>query len=89
MLLHGELTKASLNSYIQALIYCMNLFSAGQYISIHSLDGSLLNTIRCHEGFMGPKIGQTSCLSFHPHKVSIAAGFMDNTVSVYVTVPSE
>ena len=32
---------------------------------------------------MGPRIGQTSCLSFHPHKVSLAAGFVDNTVCVY------
>lgn len=60
-------------------IFC----SAGQYISIHGLDGTQIGTIQSHEGFMGSKLGQTSCLSFHPHKVSLAAGFVDNYVSVY------
>lgn len=47
-----------------------------------------INTIQSHEGFMGPRIGQTSCLSFHPHKISLAAGFVDNHVCVF-TVQNE
>lgn len=54
-------------------------------ITIYGLDGRQLNVIKTHEGFMGHKVGYTSCLSFHPHKVSLAAGFVDNTVAVYVT----
>lgn len=64
------------------------MFSAGQYISIHGLDGAQINTIQSHEGFMGPRFGQTQCLSFHPHKISLAAGFVDNHVSVF-TVQNE
>lgn len=52
-------------------------------ISIYGLDGRNLGTIRTHDGFMGARIGQSACLSFHPHKVSLAAGFLDQTVSVY------
>lgn len=56
---------------------------AGQYITIHGLDGAQINTIQCHDGFMGSRIGQTSCLSFHPHKVSLAAGFVDCQACIF------
>lgn len=54
-------------------------------LTIYGFDGRQLNTIRNQEGFMGPKFGHASCLYFHPIKLSIAAGFVDNSVSVYVT----
>lgn len=53
-----------------------------QCVAIYGLDGRAQSTVR-HEGFMGSKIGHTSCLSFHPHKVLLAGGFVDNTVTVY------
>ncbi|XP_055550172.1 regulatory-associated protein of mTOR [Wyeomyia smithii] len=58
---------------------------ATSVITIYGLDGTNLNTIRCNEGFMGTKKGVTSCLSFHKHKISLAAGFNDNTAAVFVT----
>ncbi|XP_058446060.1 regulatory-associated protein of mTOR [Malaya genurostris] len=58
--------------------------SATSVITIYGLDGRSLNTIRCNEGFMGTKKGVTSCLSFHKHKLSLAAGFNDNTAAVFV-----
>lgn len=52
-------------------------------ISVYGLDGRLLSTIRSH-GFMG-KTDSVACLAFHPLKVSLAAGFLDHTVAVYVS----
>ncbi|XP_050315215.1 regulatory-associated protein of mTOR [Anthonomus grandis grandis] len=57
--------------------------SANQFISINTLKGNALNTIRFYEGFMGPKIGPVSCLNFHPHRVLLAAGTTDCYVSIY------
>uniref|UniRef100_U5ETP3 Putative guanine nucleotide binding protein mip1 n=1 Tax=Corethrella appendiculata TaxID=1370023 RepID=U5ETP3_9DIPT len=57
---------------------------ATNFITIYGLDGTILNTIRCNEGFMGSKRGLTNCLSFHKYKISLAAGFNDNTASVFV-----
>jgi hypothetical protein len=57
--------------------------SSGQFISTYGLDGTHFGSIQSHEGFMGSKLGQSSCLSFSPHKVSLAAGFVDNYVAVY------
>lgn len=51
------------------------------------MDGNPLNTIKYHEGFMGPRIGAVSCLSFHPYRVCLAAGCMDASVSVYAVDP--
>uniref|UniRef100_A0A1B0CH83 Raptor N-terminal CASPase-like domain-containing protein n=1 Tax=Lutzomyia longipalpis TaxID=7200 RepID=A0A1B0CH83_LUTLO len=39
--------------------------------------------VACYEGFMASKIGQTSCLAFHPFRVSLAVGSVDNVVAVY------
>uniref|UniRef100_A0A8D8PEE5 Regulatory-associated protein of mTOR n=1 Tax=Culex pipiens TaxID=7175 RepID=A0A8D8PEE5_CULPI len=58
---------------------------ATSVMTVYGLDGTSLNTIRCNEGFMGTKKGVTSCLSFHKHKLSLAAGFNDNTAAVFVT----
>lgn len=57
--------------------------SANQNISIHATSGHNLNVIRFHEGFMSHRIGPVSCLSFHPHKVALAAGTMDCSVTIY------
>ncbi|XP_043072238.1 regulatory-associated protein of mTOR isoform X1 [Drosophila grimshawi] len=52
-------------------------------ISIYSLNGCTQSILRNNEGFMGSKIGYPTCLSFHPYKVQLAVGFVDNTVAVY------
>lgn len=57
--------------------------SGNQTICIYGLDGKNLGTIRNYEGFMSNRIGQSSCLSFHPHKVSLACGFVDQTAAVF------
>ncbi|XP_018566383.1 regulatory-associated protein of mTOR isoform X2 [Anoplophora glabripennis] len=63
-----------------------NTFACGslnQSISIYTLKGTLINTIRFYEGFMGHKIGPVTCLNYHPHKVALATGTMDCCVNVY------
>ncbi|XP_075158301.1 regulatory associated protein of MTOR complex 1 [Haematobia irritans] len=49
--------------------------------------GRVLSTLRSNDSFMGPKIGHPTCLSFHLHKISLAVGFVDNTVAVYEPSP--
>lgn len=49
--------------------------------------GRVLSTLRSQESFMGPKIGHPTCLAFHLHKISLAVGFVDNTVAVYEPSP--
>ncbi|CAF4953606.1 unnamed protein product [Pieris macdunnoughi] len=57
--------------------------SVNQCISIYDLRGAHLNTIKFHEGFMGPRIGPVSCLAFHPLRCAMGVGSKDSTVSVY------
>ncbi|KAJ8928348.1 hypothetical protein NQ314_019078 [Rhamnusium bicolor] len=57
--------------------------SLNQFISIYTLKGTLINTIRFYEGFMGHKIGPVTCLNYHPHKVALATGTSDCCVNVY------
>ncbi|XP_030567760.1 regulatory-associated protein of mTOR [Drosophila novamexicana] len=56
-------------------------------ICIYSLNGRTQSVLRSNEGFMGSKIGHPTCLSFHPYKVQLAVGFVDNTVAVYSPTP--
>ncbi|KAH8273042.1 hypothetical protein KR018_002247 [Drosophila ironensis] len=56
-------------------------------ISIHSMDGRVQKVLRTNEGFIGPKTGHPTCLSFHPYKVQLAVGFVDNTVAIYSPTP--
>lgn len=56
-------------------------------ITIYNQNGKSQSVLRSNEGFMGPKIGHPSCLSFHSYKVSLAVGFVDNTVAVYGPSP--
>lgn len=60
--------------------------SHAQFVKILTLDGDALQVMRYHKiagGGGQRRIGPVSCLSFHPHKVVLAAG-TDNIVSVYV-----
>ncbi|XP_071567767.1 regulatory-associated protein of mTOR isoform X2 [Temnothorax nylanderi] len=52
-------------------------------ISVYNTSGQHLNTIKFHEGFMGTRLSPVSCLNFHPYRVSLAAGFVDSTFTVY------
>lgn len=61
--------------------------SMNQCISVYNMSGQNLNVIKFHEGFMGPRIGSVSCLSFHPYRVVLAAGCMDSYVSIYASEP--
>ncbi|XP_044734524.1 regulatory-associated protein of mTOR [Chrysoperla carnea] len=61
--------------------------SVNQHIGVYRLTGEIMNVIRFHEGFMGPRIGPVSCLTYHPHRVALAAGSMDSSVSVYSIEP--
>lgn len=58
-------------------------------ITIHSTQqgGRVQSTLRSNDSFMGPKIGHPTCLAFHLHKISLAVGFVDNTVAVYEPSP--
>lgn len=73
----------TIQTTVQANSVYSQIFSGTNYISVYGLDGKLLSAIRPHV-FMGPKVANSTCLSFHPLKVSLAAGFLDNTVAVYV-----
>lgn len=56
-------------------------------IGIYSMDGRVQKVLRTNEGFIGPKIGHPTCLSFHAYKVQLAVGFVDNTVAIYSPTP--
>ncbi|XP_016962774.1 regulatory-associated protein of mTOR isoform X1 [Drosophila biarmipes] len=56
-------------------------------IAIYSLDGRVQKVLRTNEGFIGPKIGHPTWLSFHPYKVQLAVGFVDNMVAIYSPTP--
>ncbi|XP_015588597.1 regulatory-associated protein of mTOR isoform X3 [Cephus cinctus] len=61
--------------------------SMNQCISIYNTSGHHLNAIKFHEGFMGTRIGLVSCLNFHPHRVLLAAGCADCSISAYASEP--
>ncbi|KAM8719677.1 hypothetical protein ACLKA7_005841 [Drosophila subpalustris] len=56
-------------------------------ISIYSLKGKALSSLRSNEGFMGSRNPHPTCLSFHSFNVQLAVGFVDNTVAVYSPTP--
>lgn len=58
----------------------INIFSIQQ-------GGRVQSTLRSNDSFMGPKIGHPTCLAFHLHKMTLAVGFVDNTVAVYEPSP--
>jgi regulator-associated protein of mTOR len=46
-------------------------------------DGTEVNLIRYHDGFLGQRIGPISALQFHPYKVLLGAGATDSIISVH------
>ncbi|PRQ45516.1 putative transcription factor WD40-like family [Rosa chinensis] len=56
--------------------------SAKQLMTVFSLEGEQLGTIRYYPSFMAQKIGPVSCLAFHPY-VLLATGAADACASIY------
>ena len=56
--------------------------SLKQIVRVMDLNGSLLNTIRYHDGFLGQRIGPVNCLAFHPYKPLLVCGGRDRYVSI-------
>lgn len=70
------------------IIYCLYSYFSGSTnhcISLYNTEGKHLNTIKFHEGFMATRISPVSCLSFHPYRVILAAGCVDNTITAYAS----
>jgi WD40 repeat protein len=62
----------------------LNFIACGkQSINIHDTNGRQLTTVRSNEGFRSSRMALTTCLSFHPYRMCLAAGFADHTVSVF------
>ncbi|KAK0077123.1 hypothetical protein PV325_004412 [Microctonus aethiopoides] len=68
-----------------------NIFACGSMnhsISVYNTAGGhLLNTIKFHEGFMGTRIGPVGCLNFHPYRIILGAGCIDNSITAYASEP--
>ncbi|CAL1542232.1 unnamed protein product, partial [Lymnaea stagnalis] len=41
--------------------------STNQCMTAYSPNGTVLSTVKYHEGFLGQRIGNASCMSFHPY----------------------
>ncbi|KAL1130821.1 hypothetical protein AAG570_012062, partial [Ranatra chinensis] len=68
-----------------------NIFACGSVnqISVFRSSGASLNLIKSayHEWFYSPRFGPVGCLTFHPHRVLLAAGSVDSTLSIYSADP--
>jgi regulator-associated protein of mTOR len=56
--------------------------SSKQFVVIMKTDGTIINKIRHHDGFLGQRIGPVHCLAFHPYKLLLAAGGKDSYISI-------
>lgn len=54
-----------------------------QQIKVLTQDGTVLSTIRYHDGFLGQRLGPIASLNFHPNKPLLCAGSTDSIISVY------
>jgi len=50
---------------------------------VFDANGTTLNVIKYHEGFLGQRIGRVSSLAFHRHKLLLAAGALDAFISIH------
>ena len=57
--------------------------TASNYISLHGVNGEMLNTIKYHDGFLGQRIGPVCCMAMHPLKLLLSAGSADSIISIY------
>lgn len=59
--------------------------SNNQFVKVFNTAGETLSMIYYHDGFLGSRIGPVSCLSFHPHKLCLAAGATDAIISIWAS----
>jgi regulator-associated protein of mTOR len=60
--------------------------SHAQFIKILTFGGEQLgNIIKYHDGFLGQRMGPITSLTFHPHRMMLAASAADCIVSIYAT----
>jgi regulator-associated protein of mTOR len=82
-----EVQKSPLTS--MTVHNCAPLIATGshaQFIKILTFGGEQLgNIIKYHDGFMGQRMGPITSLTFHPHRMMLAASAADCIVSIYGT----
>lgn len=54
-----------------------------QQIKVFTQDGTVLSTIRYHDGFLGQRLGPIASLNFHSNRTMLCAGSTDSIISVY------
>jgi regulator-associated protein of mTOR len=57
--------------------------SESQFVKVFDTSGNLLSNIRSYDGFLGQRLSPIQTLSFHPHKVLLAAAGSDQLISLY------
>jgi regulator-associated protein of mTOR len=62
--------------------------SSKQFVNVMKMDGTIINKIRHHDGFLGQRIASVHCLAFHPNKLLLAAGGKDSYVSIMQSTTS-
>lgn len=78
--------KTGRDSKAVAVYPCSNVVAIGaeSTISLYHFSGQELNKSRsAYDGYRGSRNSHISCLSFHPFKGTIAAGYSDNLVTAY------
>lgn len=82
-----EVQKSPLTS--MSVHNCAPLIATGshaQFIKILTFGGEQLgNIIKYHDGFMGQRMGPITSLTFHPHRMMLAASAADCIISIYGT----
>jgi regulator-associated protein of mTOR len=82
-----EVQKSALTSMtVHSVAPIIATGSHDQFIKISSFGGEQLGSvIKYYDGFIGQRIGAVTNLSFHPHRMMLAASTTDCIVSVYAT----
>jgi regulatory associated protein of mTOR len=79
--------KSSLTS--MTVHNCAPVIATGsleQFIKILTFGGEQVgNVIKYHDGFLGQRMGPITSLTFHPHRMMLAASAADCIVSIYAT----
>jgi regulator-associated protein of mTOR len=82
-----EVQKSPLTS--MTVHNCAPIIATGshaQFIKILTFGGEQLgNIIKYHDGFLGQRMGPITSLTFHPHRMMLAASAADCIVSIYAT----
>ena len=57
--------------------------TVNQTLSVHHMDGSLVNKIQYNDGFLGQRASPVSVMAFHPLRPLLAAASNNRTMAVY------